>query len=110
MNRDRRSKERELEVGQVVMVRGYRRHEDKWVERVITTKKGDLSFVVRLLDGSYCRQHKDQMYLKENVTSVDPDIDLTNHDQEIAQNESIKTNTEDSCTTQTEIRTSPYPQ
>ena len=50
------------------------------------------------------------MYLKENVSSVDPDIDLTNHNQEITQNESIETNMEDLCTTQTEIRTSLYPQ
>ena len=55
MNHDRRSKVRELEVGQVVMVGDYQRHEDKLIEGVITTKKRDLSFVVRLVDGSYCR-------------------------------------------------------
>ena len=32
MSHDRRSKKRELEAGQVVMVKDYQRHEDKWIE------------------------------------------------------------------------------
>ena len=40
MNDDRRSKEKDLELGQVVMVKCYRRHEDKWVNDGIWLCKG----------------------------------------------------------------------
>ena len=51
-------------VGEKVLVRCYR-GSDKWLKGVIVEKLGEVTYLIQLEEGSYCRRHTDQ--IREDV-------------------------------------------
>ena len=51
-------------VGEKVLVRCYR-GSDKWLKGVIVEKLGEVTYLIQLEEGSYCRRHADQ--IREDV-------------------------------------------
>ena len=73
MNFDKRSKERSFEIGQKVMTRNYRSKQDKCIAGVIVSKKGDLTYIVKLSNGSCCKRHCDQIMPRAEVCNEGDD-------------------------------------
>ena len=64
---DKKSQSRTIAVGQLVMVRNYRKIGSKWVEGTIIKKSGEKTFVVKIADGQVWKRHIDQVFLKEGI-------------------------------------------
>ena len=64
---DKKSQNRTIAVGQLVMVRNYRKIGSKWVEGTIVKKSGEKTFLVKIADGQVWKRHLDQVFVKEGI-------------------------------------------
>ena len=64
---DKKSQNRTIAVGQLVMVRNYRKIGSKWVEGTIVKKSGEKNFLVKIADGQVWKRHLDQVFVKEGI-------------------------------------------
>ena len=64
---------RSYAVGEKVLVRCYR-GSDKWLKGIIVEKLGEVTYLVQLEEGSYCRRHADQ--IREDVYRANESLEL----------------------------------